>query len=40
MRELTVVKSVGNFLYKNSLMVISTGLYISIYAANLDKLDI
>lgn len=40
MRELTVVKTVVNFLYKNSLMVISTGLYIGIYAANLDKLDI
>jgi len=40
MRESKIVKTVGDFLYKNSLMVISTGLYISIYAANLDKLDI
>ncbi len=33
------IKTVGDFLYKNGLIVISAGLYIGIYAANMDKLD-
>lgn len=40
MRKLNIVKTIGDFLYKNSLMTIATGLYVGIYAANLDKLDI
>ena len=32
-------KTVGDFLYKNSMMIISTGLYLGIYAVNMDKLD-
>ena len=38
--KLNIVKTIGDFLYKNSLMAITAGLYIGIYAANLDKLDI
>jgi hypothetical protein len=40
MHKLNIVKTIGDFLYKNSLFVISAGLFVGIYAANLDKLDI
>jgi len=40
MRTATIVKAVGDFLYKNTLMIIVGGLYVGVYAANLDKLDI
>jgi len=40
MHKINIVKIIGDFLYKNGLFAISTGLYLSIYAVNLDKLDI
>ena len=39
MRTVTVIKTIGDFLYKNTLMLIFGGLYIGVYAANIDKLD-
>lgn len=39
MRTITAIKAVGDFLYKNTLILIFGGLYIGVYAANLDKLD-
>ena len=40
MRTSSMVKNIGDFLYKNSLAIISAGLYIGVYATNLDKLDL
>jgi len=39
MRTVAAIKAVGDFLYKNALILIFGGLYIGVYAANLDKLD-
>ena len=39
MRTVNFAKTIGDFLYKNSMAIIATGLYIGIYAANMDKLD-
>ena len=39
LRKSNFLNTIIYFLYKNSLAIISAGLYIGIYAANLDKLD-
>jgi hypothetical protein len=40
MKQATMVKKIGDMLYKNGLMAIALGLYIGIYTANLDKFNI
>lgn len=40
MKQAAIVKKIGDILYKNGLMAIVTGLYIGIYSANLDSLNI
>ncbi|MDT8376816.1 MAG: hypothetical protein RQ867_08825 [Mariprofundaceae bacterium] len=40
MKQAAIVKKIGDMLYKNGLMAIVTGLYIGIYSANLDSLNI
>jgi hypothetical protein len=40
MRKVTYVKKFGDFLYKNGLMVVALGLYLGIYAANWDELNV
>ncbi len=40
MRKVNYVKKFGDFLYRNGLMVIALDLYVGIYAANLDELNI
>ena len=39
MHTSNIVKTIGDFFYKNSLAIISAGLYIGIYATNMEKLD-
>jgi hypothetical protein len=40
MKQATMVKKIGDMLYKNGLMAIALGLYIGIYTANWDELNI
>jgi len=40
MKQATMVKKIGDMLYRNGLMAIALGLYIGIYTANLDKFNI
>ena len=40
MKQATMVKKIGDMLYKNGLMAIALGLYIGIYSANLDKVNL
>lgn len=40
MRKVNYVKKFGDFLYRNGLMVIALGLYLGIYAANWDELNV
>jgi hypothetical protein len=40
MKQATMVKKIGDMLYRNGLMAIALGLYIGIYSANLDKFNI
>jgi len=40
MNKVNYVKKVGDFLYRNGLMTVALGLYLGIYAANWDELNI
>ncbi len=40
MNRVNYVKIIGDFLYKNGLMTVALGLYLGIYAANWDELNI
>ncbi len=40
MKKINIVQKIGDLLYKNGLMVIALGLYIGIYAANIDQFNI
>ena len=40
MRKVNYVKKFGDFLYRNGLMVVALGLYLGIYAANWDELNV
>ncbi|MEE8320550.1 MAG: hypothetical protein V3R68_01770 [Gammaproteobacteria bacterium] len=39
LRKSNFANTISDFLYNNSLTIILAGLYIGIYATNLDKLD-